>query len=140
MPICRSTFRPFMAYCCHVWNGAPDCFFDMLDELGKRVTAAYSGVLTIFAKHSILGVWQDFLNALMDKKDYWSYSRCFSRTLSLSSKCSQCVSVFCRCYFGRSSSELTQLHLIPHSCGGSTSYYNRSSRLHDFSVMEIKWK
>ena len=24
---------PFMEYCCHVWSGALDCYFDMLDKL-----------------------------------------------------------------------------------------------------------
>ena len=41
------------------------------------------------------------------------------------------LSLFYRCYFGRCSSELTQLVPLPFSPGRSTSY---SDRLHDFSV------
>ena len=26
-----------MEYCCHVWAGAPSCYFDMLDKLQKQV-------------------------------------------------------------------------------------------------------
>ena len=26
-----------MEYCCHVWAGAPSCFFELLDKLQKRI-------------------------------------------------------------------------------------------------------
>ena len=29
----KSTIRPFMAYCCHVWAGAPSRYLDLLDKL-----------------------------------------------------------------------------------------------------------
>ena len=29
----KSTIRPCMKYCCHVWAGAPSCYFDMFDKL-----------------------------------------------------------------------------------------------------------
>ena len=41
------------------------------------------------------------------------------------------LSLFCRYYFGRCSSELAQLFPLPFSRGMSTHY---SDRLHDFSV------
>ena len=41
------------------------------------------------------------------------------------------ISLFCRCYIGRGSSELPQLIPLPFSCGRSTCY---SDKLHDFSV------
>ena len=33
----RSTIRQCMENCCHVWAGAPSCFFELLDKLQKRV-------------------------------------------------------------------------------------------------------
>ena len=41
------------------------------------------------------------------------------------------ISLFCRCYFGRCSSELGQLVPVPYSRGRCTRY---PDRLHDFSV------
>ena len=26
-----------MEYCCHVWNGAPSCYLELLDKLQKRI-------------------------------------------------------------------------------------------------------
>ena len=33
----KSTIRPRMEYCCHVWAGAPSCYLDLLDKLQKRI-------------------------------------------------------------------------------------------------------
>ena len=33
----KSTIRPCMEYCCHVWAGAPSCYLDLLDKLRKRI-------------------------------------------------------------------------------------------------------
>ena len=33
----KSTIRPCMKYCCHVWTGAPSCYLELLDELQKRI-------------------------------------------------------------------------------------------------------
>ena len=33
----KSTIRPFMEYCCHVWAGAPSCCLELLDKLQKRL-------------------------------------------------------------------------------------------------------
>ena len=33
----KSTIRPCMEYCCHVWAGAPSCYLELLDKLQKRV-------------------------------------------------------------------------------------------------------
>ena len=32
----KSTIRPCMKYCCHVWTGAPSCYLELLDKLQKR--------------------------------------------------------------------------------------------------------
>ena len=33
----KSTIRPFMEYCCHIWAGAPSCYLELLDKLQKRI-------------------------------------------------------------------------------------------------------
>ena len=33
----KSTIRPCMEYCCHVWAGAPSCYLNLLDKLQKRI-------------------------------------------------------------------------------------------------------
>ena len=33
----KSTIRPCMEYCCHVWAGAPSCYLKLLDNLQKRI-------------------------------------------------------------------------------------------------------
>ena len=35
--LCKSTIRPCMEYCCHVWAGAPSCYLELLDKLQKRI-------------------------------------------------------------------------------------------------------
>ena len=33
----KSTIRPCMEYCCHVWAGASSCYLEYLDKLQKRI-------------------------------------------------------------------------------------------------------
>ena len=33
----KSTIRPYMEYCCHVWAGAPSCYLELLGKLQKRI-------------------------------------------------------------------------------------------------------
>ena len=33
----KSTTRPCMEYCCHVWADAPSCYLELLDKLQKRI-------------------------------------------------------------------------------------------------------
>ena len=33
----KSTIRPCMEYCCHVWAGAPSCYLELLDKLQKPI-------------------------------------------------------------------------------------------------------
>ena len=33
----KSTIRPCIEYCCHVWAGAPSCYLELLDNLQKRL-------------------------------------------------------------------------------------------------------
>ena len=32
----KSTIRPYMQCCCHLWAGAPRCYLELLDKLQKR--------------------------------------------------------------------------------------------------------
>ena len=34
----KSTIRPCMDYCCHVWAGVPSCYLKLLDKLQKRIS------------------------------------------------------------------------------------------------------
>ena len=33
----KSTMHQCMEYCCHVWAGAPSCYFELLDKLQKQI-------------------------------------------------------------------------------------------------------
>ena len=41
----KSTIRPCMEYCCHVWAAAPSSYLDLLDKLQKR--NGYAGLLVL---------------------------------------------------------------------------------------------
>ena len=97
----KSTIRPCMEYCCHVWAGAPSCYLDLLDKLQKQICKIVGPSLTAS------------LEPLAHHRNAAS------------------LSLFYRYYFGRCSSELTQLVPLPFSCLKST---HNSDRLHDFSV------
>ena len=38
----KSTIHPYMEYCCHVWVGAPSCYFELLDKLQKQISRTVS--------------------------------------------------------------------------------------------------
>ena len=42
----KSTIRPCMEYCCHVWAGAPSCYLELLDKLQKRICRTVGPSLT----------------------------------------------------------------------------------------------
>ena len=56
----KSTIQPCMECCCHVWTGAPSCYFELFDKLQKT-----------------------------DMQFCWSFTCCLSWTVGSSSKCSQ---------------------------------------------------
>ena len=33
----KTTIRPFVEYCCHVWIGVPNCYLELLDKLQKQI-------------------------------------------------------------------------------------------------------
>ena len=97
----ESTIRPCMECCCHIWAGVPSCYLELLDKLQKQICRTVGPSLVASLK------------PLAHHRNVAS------------------LSLFCRYYFGRCSSEVAQLVSLPFSRGRSTCY---SDRLHDFSV------
>ena len=91
----KSTTRPCMEYCCHVWAGAPSCYLEFLDKLQKRICRTVGPSLAAS------------LEPLAHRRNVAS------------------LSLFYRYYFGRCSSELAQLVPLPYSRGRSTRYSDR---------------
>ena len=91
----KSTRRPCMEYCCHVWTGAPSCYLDLLDKIQKRICRIVGPSLAAS------------LEPLAHRQNVAS------------------LSLFYRYYFGRCSLELAQLVPLPFSRGRSTRYSDR---------------
>ena len=81
----RSTIRPCMEYCCHVWASAPSCYLELLDKLQKWICRIVGTSLAAS------------LEPLAHHRNVAS------------------LSLFYRSYFGRCSSELAQLVPLPFS-------------------------
>ena len=79
----KSTIRPCMEYCCHVWAGAPSCYLDLLDKLQKRICRIVGPSLATS------------LEPLAHRRNVAS------------------LSLFYRYYFGRCSSELAEMVPLP---------------------------
>ena len=91
----KSTIRPCMEYCCHVWAGAPSCYLDLLDKLQKRICKIIGPSLAAS------------LEPLSHRRNVAS------------------LSLFYRHYFGSFSSELAQLIPLPFSRWRSARYSDR---------------
>ena len=90
-----------MECCCHVWAGAQSCYLELLDKLQKQICRTVGPSLATS------------LETLAHCKNVAS------------------LSFFYRYYFGKCSSELSQLVPLAVSRARSIRY---SDRLHDFSV------
>ena len=77
--LCKSTIRPCIEYCFHVWAGTPSCYLELLDKLQKRICRAIDPSLAAS------------LEPLAHRRNVAS------------------LSLFCRYYFDRCSSELVPL-------------------------------
>ena len=91
----RSTIRPCMEYCCHVWADAPSCYLDLLEKLQKRICRTVGPSLSAS------------LEPLAHGRDVAS------------------LSLFYRYYFGRYSPELAQMVPLPFSRGRSARYSDK---------------
>ena len=92
----KSTICPSMEYCCQVWAGAPSCYLELLDKLQKQICRTVGPSLAAS------------LEPLAHCRNMAS------------------LGLFYKYYFGRYSSELAQLVLLPFSWGRSTCYFDRS--------------
>ena len=81
----KSTIRPCMEYCCHVWAGASSCYMELLDKLQKWICRTVGPSLA-----ASLGPLAHFRNVAS-------------------------LSLFYRYYFGRCSVELAELVPLPYS-------------------------
>ena len=91
----KSTIRPCIEYCGHLWAGVPSCYLELLDKLKKRIC-------------KIVGP------SLAASFEPLAHRRNVAR-----------LSLFYRYYFGRCSSELAQLVPLPFPRGRSTRYSDR---------------
>ena len=91
----KSTMRPCMEYCCHVWAGGPSCYLELLDKLQKQICR-------------IVGP------SLADSLEPLAHCRNVASLI-----------FFYRYYFGRCSSKLAQLVPLHFSRGRSTRYSDR---------------
>ena len=91
----KSTIRPHMEYCCHVWASAPSCYLELLDKLQKQIYRAVGPSLAAS------------LEPLTHHRNVAS------------------LSLFYRYYFGRCSSEPAQLVTPRYSRVRSTRYSDR---------------
>ena len=86
----KSTIRPCMEYCCHIWAGAPSYLMELLVKLQKRICRTLGPSLAAS------------LEPLAHRRNVAS------------------LSLFYRYYFDRCLSELAQLVSLPCSRGMST--------------------
>ena len=93
----KSTIQSCMEYCYHVWASAPSCYLKLLDKLQKWICRTVGPSLTAS------------LEPLAHCRNVAS------------------LSLFCRYYFGRCSSELARLVPLPYFWGRSTHYSNSYS-------------
>ena len=63
----KSTIRPCIEYCCHVWAGAPSCYLELLYKLQKRICRTVGPSLvasleTLAHRRNVasLSLWQMF--------------------------------------------------------------------------------
>ena len=101
----KSTTWPCTEYCYHGWAGAPSCYLELLDKLQKWICRTVGPSLAAS------------LQPLAHRGNVASLSLLYMY------------------YFGRCSSELTQLVPLPYSRGRSSRYSDRS---HDFSVTILR--
>ena len=91
----KSTIRPCMEYCCHVWTAAPSCYQELLGKLRKRICRTVGPLLA-------------------GSLEPLAYPPIITS-----------VSLFCGYYFGRCLSELAELVPLLYSQGRSTGYSDR---------------
>ena len=63
--LCKSTIRPCIEYCVHIWAGTPSCYLELLDKLQKQICRTVSSSLAAslepFGSLSKFGQLKSFL-------------------------------------------------------------------------------
>ena len=81
----KCTIWPCIEYCCHVWTGAPSCYFELLDKVQKQISKTVGPSLA----------------ASLETLTHCRYVAS--------------LSLFYRYYFDRCLSEMAELVLLPYS-------------------------
>ena len=68
-----------MEYCCHVWAGAPSCYFEMLDKLQKWICRAVGSSLVVSSER--LGYLRNVVSLCFFYRHY--FGRCPSKLATL---------------------------------------------------------
>ena len=65
----KSTIRPCIEYCCHVWYGAGKCYLNLLDKLKRHICKGVgpelSACLQSLAHHEMLLVLVSFIDIIL---------------------------------------------------------------------------
>ena len=91
----KSTVRPCMEYCCHVWADAPSFCLDVLDKLQKRIYRTVGPSPATFPE------------PLAHRRNIPN------------------LGLFYKYYFGGCYAKLAELFPLPHSRGMSSRFFNR---------------
>ena len=73
----KSTIRPCVEYCCHVWAGAPSCFLELLDKLQKWI--CWNVVTSLAASIEPLANCQNVVSLCLS----YYFGRCSSELVQL---------------------------------------------------------
>ena len=92
----KSTIRPCVEFCCHVWAGAPNYYLELFDMLQKQICRTVCPSLAASLEHP-----DDHRRNVASLSHFYRY------------------------YFGRCSSEPAQLVPLPYSHGRSTCYSDK---------------
>ena len=58
----KSTIRPYMEYCCHVWAGVPSCYLELLEKLKNEYAGLFALYLLILLNPwFIVEMWPDYV-------------------------------------------------------------------------------
>ena len=60
----KSTIRPCMEYCCHIWAGAHTCYLELLDKLQKQICRTSGPSLSASLEplaHFIVEMWPGYI-------------------------------------------------------------------------------
>ena len=98
-----------MEYCCHVWAGVPSCYLELLDKIQKRKCRTVCPLLVASLEPLV-----------------------YCRNVAS-------LSLFYSYYFGRCSSEMVQLVLLPYSRGRTALVIVINYMIFLLSFLDVTW-